>query len=266
MNKVIVLQHVAHMGPGRIVPIFRDFGIPVEVRLLHAGDEVPDDIDELRALVVLDGPADLPAAAEKSPALASELALLKRLVAIDRPVLGIGLGAQLLAMAGGAKVYPNAKPGATPEQPATPLPELGWLPVKFPFPGGTDPLVGGLHDGAMMFHWHHNTFDLPKLVHPNPPAPPAPPPPTGNSLLASSAKCRNQVFRFKDRLLGFQFHFELTQEDIQAVVTHATPADKQALGGSALADIAQQTKQYYPAYQRLGDLIIRNVVQYLRLY
>src|SRR4051812_31894163 len=56
MSRAIILQHVPFETPGRIVPVFRDFGIPVETRHLYRGDEVPTDLDELRVLVVLGGP------------------------------------------------------------------------------------------------------------------------------------------------------------------------------------------------------------------
>ena len=126
MSKAVVLQHVAHEGPGRIVPVFRDYGMQVEVRRLDRGDEVPMDLDEMRVLVVLGGPmgvADV--GSERYPFLAKEVEILTRMVKHDRPVLGICLGAQLLAHAAGAKVYPNAKPGATPDVPSTPMPEMG---------------------------------------------------------------------------------------------------------------------------------------------
>src|SRR5947199_2862698 len=222
MSKAILLQHVAHEGPGRIVPVFRDFGIPLEVRKLYQGDEVPTDLDDLRVLIVMGGPmgvADI--GTGKHPFLDKELELLKRLVQHDRPVLGICLGAQLLAAAAGAKVYPNVKPGAKPEDPPTPMPEFGWGPVNFPFPGGTEPIVMGLMDGATMFHWHFDTFDLPKLPPPaSHPPPPAPPPPTGSALLSSTRACKNQAFRFKNRLFGFQYHFELDHPGIEAMLAN----------------------------------------------
>ena len=56
MSKAVILQHVATEGPGRIVPVFRDFGIPLEIRHLYKGDEVPSDLDELRVLISLGGP------------------------------------------------------------------------------------------------------------------------------------------------------------------------------------------------------------------
>src|SRR5205085_327565 len=213
MSSCVILQHVPHEGPGRIIPVFRDFGIPCQVRHLYKGDEVPTDLDEIRILVVLGGPmgvADL--ASSQYPYLAKEVETIKRLIAFDRPMLGICLGAQLLAHAAGAKVYPNVKPGPTPEVPPTPMPEIGWGPVTFPFPGGTDPIVFGLNDGAQMFHWHFDTFDLPKLPPPaNPAPPPAPPPPTGNALISSSRGCKNEAFRFKNRLFGFQYHMEMDE-------------------------------------------------------
>src|SRR5688500_2736336 len=162
MSKAVILQHVPYAGPGRIIPVFRDYGIPTEVRHLYQGDEVPTDLDEVRVLIVLGGPmgvADV--GSEKFPFLAKEVDLLKRMVAADRPVLGICLGAQLLAHAAGAKVHPNVRmapggPGQPPKpvEPIEPLPEIGWHPVNFPFPGGTEPIVYGMVDGAPMFHWH----------------------------------------------------------------------------------------------------------------
>lgn len=276
MSKVVVLQHVAHEGPGRIGPVFRDFGIQVEVRHLYKGDEVPTDLDAIRALVVLGGPMGVADVGNpKHPFLAKEVKLLQRMVKADRTVLGICLGAQLLAHAAGAKVYPNVRmgPPAGPGQPPVPaeqaelLPEFGWLPVTFPFPGGTEPIVFGANDGLPVFHWHHDTFDLPKLpAPPNPPPPPAPPPPAGNALLSSSRLCKNQAFRFKTRLFGFQYHIELAEADIDALLAGNREDLVKHLGTDGEAKIRADTVKHYGRYARVTDRILQNFVQFLRIY
>jgi GMP synthase (glutamine-hydrolysing) len=268
MSKAIVLQHVGYEGPGRLDPILRDFGIPVEVRHLYKGDEVPSDLDGIRVLIVLGGPMKIAdVGSEKYPFLAKEVALLQRCIAHDRPTLGICMGAQLIAFAGGAKVYPNVKPAPKPDELPTPMPEFGWLPVTFPFPGGTEPMVMGMTDGAMMFHWHFDTFDLPRIPPPgNAPPPPAPAPPSGNALLSSSKSCKNQAFRFKNRLFGFQYHFELTEADIEKILSAATEDVLKVLGANGISQIRQDTGRCYARYARLGERIIRNFVQFLKVY
>ena len=274
MSKAVILQHVAHEGPGRIVPIFRDFGIPIDLRRLDKGDEVPTDLDEVRCLIVLGGPMGV-GDTEQFPFLAKENDLLHRIVKADRAVLGICLGAQLLAHAAGAKVYANVKMGPpaghgqppVPLDPVVPLPEIGWLPVTFPFPGGTEPMVMGMHDGATMFHWHFDTFDLPKMpAPPNPPPPPAPPPPTGNALLSSSKLCRHQAFRFKNRLFGFQYHIECDRPGIEAMLDHDKEAVTKVLGTDGAAKVREDTAKFYPRYEQLSDKLLRNFVQFLKMY
>jgi len=206
---------------------------------------------------------------EKYPFLAKEMETLQRLVAADRAVLGICLGAQLLAHAAGARVYPTAKPGPTPDAPPAAVPELGWGPVTFPFPGGTEPIVYGMTDGMPVFHWHFDTFDLPKLPPPpNAPPPPAPLPPAGNALLSSSRACKNQAFRFKTRLFGFQYHMELTRPDVEAIVAagRQDPKIQSVLGPDGERKIREDTERYYSRYARLGDRLLANFVQFLKVY
>ena len=127
----------------------------------------------------------------------------------------------------------------------------------------------GLMDGAPMFHWHFDTFDLPKLPSQPPAAagaPPGPPPPTGNVLLATTAACKNQAYRFKNRLLGFQFHFEMDEAGIEAMLSNGRQTILDVLGADGEKKIRDDTAKYYVRNQRLGDRMIRNVVQYLRLY
>ena len=79
LRAVSILQHVPHEGPGRIVPVFRDYGIKLDQRKLYAGDEVPSDLDEIRALVVLGGPMGIADVGKPDyPFLAQEVSILRR--------------------------------------------------------------------------------------------------------------------------------------------------------------------------------------------
>ena len=269
MSKAVILQHVEYETPARILPALRKNGISVDVRHLYRGDEVPSDVGEIGFLLVMGGPmgvADI--AGGKYPFLQQEVDLLKTMIQRDLPVVGICLGAQLLAHAAGANVYRNTRPGAKPEDAPIPAPELGWGPVTLPFPGGTEPILFGMHDKSMMFHWHFDTFDLPKLPVPAnalPPKPPAPAAPTGNMLLSSTRACRNQAYRFKNRLFGFQYHFEMTPDGIEAILQDNAEELQRVLGPGGAEQVRQDTTKYYPGYQRIGDRIIGNIIQFLNL-
>ena len=97
-------------------------------------------------------------------------------------VLGVCLGAQLIAKALGARVHAN------------PVKEIGWAPVTFMPAAANDPLFAGLPEAETIFHWHSETFALPP----------------GAELLASSDACRHQAFRVGNCIYGLQFHLEVT--------------------------------------------------------
>jgi GMP synthase-like glutamine amidotransferase len=118
-----------------------------------------------------------------------------------------------------------------------------------------------------MFHWHFDTFDLPKLPAPaNPAPPPAPPPPTGNVLISSTKLCKNQAFRFRNRLFGFQYHLEATPEIIDAMVAAGRDDVQRVLGPDGEAKIREGTEQHYRRYERLTNRVLQNFVQFLRVY
>src|SRR5579872_99859 len=116
------------------------------------------------------------------PFLHRELQYIQEAIHRRLPVLGICLGAQMIAKALGAAVHQNA------------VSEIGWFPVTFTEAAGRDPLFAGLDSSPVLFHWHRETFQLPENA----------------ELLAYSASCAHQAFRFGDRIYGMQFHLEVT--------------------------------------------------------
>ena len=271
MSTAFLLQHDELYPAGRIASLFRDFGIRTELRQLHKGDAVPTDLDEIRMVVLLGGAMRMSdIGTDAKPFLAQEVEVAKQFIENDRPILGVGFGAELLSVAGGAKVTENRrmppppKPGEAPAPPGELAPEFGWIPVSFPFPGGTEPAVYGMVDNAPFFTWHVDTFAPPSL----PPPPVAPPPParapTGNVVMASTRTCRTQAYKFKNRIFGFQFHFELEQPDIARIID--ARSKETTLDAAAIQVMRDDVAKYYARYDRLSTKLITNLVQFLKAY
>ena len=268
-SECLILEHDPAFGPGRLVPVFRDYGIPTTLRRLHAGDPVPEDLDDVRVLVLLGGPQRLTDADDpygsKPDWLDAEVEAVKPLVEADRPVIGFGLGAQILAKAAGAAIKPLTT-GEGEDEEADP--HVGFAPVRLPFPGGTDPALFGLSDGTPMFFFQKDRFELPKLPPPpgHDPDKPGPPPPSGNLLLASSPFDKNAAFRFKNRLYGFGFHPEFARGDLESIFTSHRGAIGAALGSRAADTIRSSVEQHFARYERLGTRLLQNLVQFLKAY
>ena len=179
--RVLAFRHGPSDDLGLIRNILDARGITCECADLYKAS--PDSaVPDADALIVLGGAMS---ANDEFVFLHREIEIVRDAVRTGKPALGICLGAQLIARALGAKVYPNFHK------------EIGWVPVDFTDAARSDPLFRGL-TSEVIFHWHGETFDLPQ----------------GASLLASSAACRHQAYRVGDRIYGFQFHLEVTPEII----------------------------------------------------
>jgi GMP synthase (glutamine-hydrolysing) len=173
--RLMVLRHEAPVHLGHFAEALDDLGVGF---LYHdLGD--PASLEGCSGLVVLGGTM---CANDSLPGLAAELTLIKQAIAAGVPVLGICLGAQLMAKALGARVYRN------------PQPEIGWAPVHLTSAGRRDPIFQGMESPAQFFHWHQDTFDLP----------------SGAEVLAYSDRCRYQAIRYGESAYGIQFHPEVT--------------------------------------------------------
>jgi GMP synthase (glutamine-hydrolysing) len=175
--RVLVVMHVESEGPGVFGELLQAAGAEVRIARLHLGDVLPDP-RELDAALSMGGPMNV-YEEERHPFLRDETRFLQAAFARDLPVLGICLGAQMIAKAADAAVTKNH------------VEEVGWSTVTLTSAGLTDPLFRGLPATLPVFQWHGDTFGIP----------------AGGALLATGDECHNQAVRF-GRSYGLQFHLE----------------------------------------------------------
>lgn len=232
-----MLQHIEVEGPGRIGELLRERGHTLRCCLLRSASDVPDDIGENEPLIVMGGPmgvADLGSA--QYPFLEPELALLRRRIAQDAPVLGVCLGAQLLAHAAGAKVAPMRAADGTRVY------EVGWGPLRLHHEGASE-LLAGLPPGAEVMHWHGDAFELPPRA----------------LQLASSELCV-QGFQLGRRLFGLQFHCELDGAQIDDLLRVDHEYVVTANGAGGVERIRAESADKLPAFRELGTRLLRRLL------
>lgn len=218
----LAVRHVHFEDCGSLTEVLleRNFAI----RYLEAGRHPLADVDVAAADLVigLGGPVAV-YDQDKYPWMKHELTLLERAVRLDKPILGICLGAQMLAHVLGARVYPG------------PAKELGWSPLQLTA-AGRDSVIAPL-DGAAtsMLHWHGDTFDLP----------------AGAELLASTTKVANQIFRWR-RALAFQCHPEVRAEDFERwLIGHACEIE----ASGSVTQLREDTARLAPTLTRQASQV-----------
>lgn len=185
------IQHVSFEGPGLISEWMAERGYPFPRIALWNADPLPDPA-ELDLLVVMGGPMNVDDT-DDHPWLVEERAFIRAAINAGVRVLGICLGAQLIARAMGARVYRG------------PVQEVGWFPVLRLF-AGSHPLGDALPASFEAYHWHGDTFELPE----------------GAVHLAGSELYPNQAFALGNRVLGLQCHLETTPASAQDIIDHTT--------------------------------------------
>jgi GMP synthase (glutamine-hydrolysing) len=224
MRTALAIRHVAFEDAGAFAPALRDTGYALKY-WDASGD--PDDLARANPdlLIVLGGPIG---ADEDGlyPVLKTELAVIEKRLAAGRPTLGICLGAQLIARAAGARIYPAR------------VREIGFGPVELTVSGHNSCLAPFAHD-PMTLHWHGDTFDLPK----------------GATHLALTDVCENQAFSLGHHALGFQFHPEAGAGPIEPwLIGHAAEL---AAAGTDIAQLRRDAELYGPRLAKKAGEVAR---------
>jgi GMP synthase (glutamine-hydrolysing) len=230
----LVVRNVETEDAGLLGDVLRGSGVAVRGVDAFAGAPVPAGAAGLGGVVVLGGPMGVYDAGRYA-FLGAEQRLLRAATDAGLPVLGICLGAQLLASAFGAQVRPGRQGK-----------EIGWAPVELTADGRADRVLGVLAGAPPVFHLHGDTFDLP----------------AGAIHLARSARYAQQAFRIGARAYGLQFHLEFTADTIGRLM--ADPdcrRDLAALGTSSeaiLAETPARVQALAPVARRAFEAFLRS--------
>lgn len=182
------LQHVSFEGLGSIATWASERGHELVGARLWAEDPLPD-ASEVKFLIIMGGP--MSATDDRQYEwLSAEKKLVREVIDQGAVVLGICLGAQLIAAALGASVMQNH------------FKEIGWYPVTLTPDASNSPIFETVPSRFQAFHWHGETFEIPE----------------GATHIAQSAACTNQAFVINDRIVALQFHLEILPENVEALI------------------------------------------------
>lgn len=204
----MVFQHVAAEPLGTLDARIRARGHRIRFHNFQRDPQAQPNIDRYRGLIVLGGPMNVEDQ-HRHPHLKTELRAIEAALRQDMPVLGICLGAQLLAHVLGAAVGRHAQH------------EIGWYDLETTRAGQEDAVLGVLGERAPVFQWHGCTYGLPQ----------------GAVQLARTETCEQQAFRFGRSAYGFQFHLEADSALIERWLT--IPAYRAELEAAGLGHDAQ---------------------------
>ena len=220
-------QHVPFEGLGSIEPWLLHAGYEISVTQFFDAGVLPE-IEKIDLLVVMGGPMSVNDEREY-PWLAKEKEFIRNIIAAGKPVLGICLGAQLIANAMGGEVFPNS------------VKEIGWFPIEAVRSSGNS-IFQCLHE-AVVFHWHGDTFNLPE----------------GAVHLAKSKGCINQAFQIGTNVIGLQFHLETTPVSAKAIVDNCR---NELVGGQFIQSEAEILSAPQERYSSINSLMAR-ILKYL---
>jgi GMP synthase (glutamine-hydrolysing) len=224
MKRAVALRHVAFEDLDALAAPLAARGYEVAYRDAAIDDLAAREFAEADLLVVFGGPIGVYEEADY-PFLAAETALIAERLAARSPVLGLCLGAQLMAKALGARVYPAGSK------------EIGWAPVELTRAGRQSPLAA--LDGVPVLHWHGDTFDLP----------------AGAEHLALTPRTAHQAFAYGRHGLALQFHIETTAKGLERWYVGHT-CEIAATNGVSVGELRKQSARHAAGLVAAGERVL----------
>lgn len=236
MRKLLVCQHVAYEILGTLNPLFKKSGFRIRYVNFGRHPHAQPDLEGYHGLVILGGPMNANQV-DTYPHLITEMNLIDQAIGKGIPVLGICLGAQLIAKSLGAEVTENQEK------------EIGWYDVSPTEEGKGDPLLAHFREREKIFQWHGDTFEVPgDAVH-----------------LVDSPTSPNQAFRFRDNVYGFQFHLEVDEPMVERWLRE--PMHRREIESLNGRIDPQRIRQETPTYiERLKQLSDRTFGEFIKLF
>jgi GMP synthase (glutamine-hydrolysing) len=231
MSRLMVFQHVAAEPLGTLHARIRSRGHRIRFHNFQRHPDAQPSVDRYHGLIVLGGPMNVQDQ-HRHPHLKTELLAIEAALRQGKPVLGICLGAQLLAHVLGAPVRRHTEL------------EIGWYDLKTTASGREDPVLGHLGECAPVFQWHGCTYDLPVEA----------------VQLARTDTCEQQAFRFGSNAYGFQFHLEADGAMIERWLRLPAYRDELASAGIGRDEdsIRAATAAQLAAMQPLAETVFNN--------
>jgi len=222
------LQHVPFEELGSIETWLKNNGFEIS-KTLFPKESIFPKIENIDFLIVMGGPMSVNDE-NQYEWLIEEKRYIKNFIEMGKPTLGVCLGAQLIANVLGSKVYPNKEK------------EIGWFHISVSNKINNSAL--NFIDKQMVFHWHGETFDLPKdAIH-----------------LAETKACKNQAFQFGNSVIGLQFHLEVTPKTVNKLINGCRD---ELLNSSKYVQTEKQIEELTQKYYNSANAIMEKILTYI---
>lgn len=223
------LQHVEFEGPAKIGQWTIASGRKLSSTKLYEDANLPS-LNDIDWLVIMGGPMNI-YQEKQYPWLIPEKAFIGEAIEAGKTVIGVCLGAQLIADVLGAKVYQGKHK------------EIGWFPIELTSAAKNSALFDSLPDRSTVFHWHGDTFDLPE----------------GAIQLAHSEGCEQQAFLYNEHVLGLQYHLEVTKKSVNSLIKHCADDITEGKYVQGIEQMRLEAARHFPKMHDTLETILKKL-------